>query len=219
MAFRRRAGSWGEERAICSSGKHGRAEIEVWRREEWRAVYQLGIWSQLTRRFFSSILLKSLKTSEDSTADCQVTLQTVRYWNTKKKKQNRNSSWKSPLRTRRPMVWFVHLYHPLWSRARRPLLLCCYWKPVGGAKLHNAAFKGYRQNLSADELRKVYFYFFCLRSLPSSPDPHSQRSSFWRETNERNQGFSLCEWQQWQLQFNSTTWSPFRLKQKVSFSI
>lgn len=29
MAFGSRAGSWGEERAICSSGKHGRTEIEV----------------------------------------------------------------------------------------------------------------------------------------------------------------------------------------------
>lgn len=102
----------------------------------------------INKTLFSSILLKSHKTSEDFTANCQVTLQTVRSRITKKKKKNRlffrnwNSSTKHPLRTKRPMVWFVQLHHPYDPGPGDHFCCAAIEKPVGGAKLHNTAFKG-----------------------------------------------------------------------------
>lgn len=46
----------------------------------------------INKTLFSNILLKRHKTSEDFTADCQVTLQTVRSRITKKKEKKKNSS-------------------------------------------------------------------------------------------------------------------------------
>lgn len=174
----------------------------------------------INKTLFSSILLKSHKTSEDFTANCQVTLQTVRSQITKKKKKTDYSSETeipAPNTPWEPKGRWYGLFSctiPMIQGLETTFVVLLLKNPLG---VPSYTTRHLKVSIKPVCRRIVKRFFFPSFAPPFSP--FSQRSSFWRETNERNQEFSLCEWQQWQLQFNSTTWSPFRLKQKVSFSI
>lgn len=94
----------------------------------------------INKTLFSSILLKSHKTSEDFTANCQVTLQTVRSRITKKKKktqiilQKLKFQHQTPPENQKADGMVCSAAPSLWSRAWRPLLLCCYWKTRWGCQ-------------------------------------------------------------------------------------